>query len=101
MDPVTARVIDKGRKNERLLIQPQYQPWDVADQVAVIYCGVHGLLENVPMTQVAEFEKQYLQLLHAKHADDVLAVISSGKLTDDVTEKLTSAAKEVSARFNK
>jgi F-type H+-transporting ATPase subunit alpha len=101
MDPVTARVIDKGRKNERLLIQPQYQPWDVADQVAVIYCGVHGLLEKVPMDKVAEFEKQYLQLLHAKHADDVLAVIASGKLTDDVTAKLEAAAAEVSARFNK
>jgi F-type H+-transporting ATPase subunit alpha len=100
MDPVTARVIDKGRKNERLLIQPQYQPWDVADQVAVIYCGVHGLLEKVPMAKVAEFEKQYLQLLHAKHADDVLAVIASGKLTDDATAKLEAAAAEVSARFN-
>jgi F-type H+-transporting ATPase subunit alpha len=100
MDPVTARVIDKGRKNERLLIQPQYQPWEVADQVAVIYCGVHGLLEKVPMAKVAEFEQQYLQLLHAKHADDVLAVIAAGKLTDDVTAKLTAAAAEVAARFN-
>jgi F-type H+-transporting ATPase subunit alpha len=101
MDAVTARVIDKGRKNERLLIQPQYQPREVADQVAVIYCGVHGLLEKVPMDQVAEFEKQFLQLLHAKHSDDVLAVIASGKLTDDVTAKLTAAANDVSARFNK
>jgi F-type H+-transporting ATPase subunit alpha len=100
MDPVTARVIDKGRKNERLLIQPQYQPWDVADQVAVIYCGVHGLLEKVPMAQVAEFEKQFLQLLHAKHADDVLAVIAAGKLTDDVTAKLNAAAADVAARFD-
>jgi F-type H+-transporting ATPase subunit alpha len=101
MDAVTARVIDKGRKNERLLIQPQYQPREVADQVAVIYCGVHGLLEKVPMDQVAEFEKQFLQLLHAKHSDDVLAVIASGKLTDDVTAKLTAAANDVSARFNR
>jgi F-type H+-transporting ATPase subunit alpha len=62
---------------------------------------VHGLLEKVPMDKVAEFEKQYLQLLHAKHADDVLAVIASGKLTDDVTAKLEAAAAEVSARFNK
>jgi F-type H+-transporting ATPase subunit alpha len=100
MDPVTARVIDKGRKNERLLIQPQYQPWDVADQVAVIYCGVHGLLEKVPMAQVAEFEKQFLQLLHAKHTDDVLAVIAAGKLTDDVTAKLNAAAADVAARFD-
>ena len=100
IDPVTARVIDKGRKNERLLIQPQYHPWDVADQVAVIYCGVNGLLENVPLDKVAEFEKQFLQLIHARHNDDVLKVIAAGKLTDDVTDKLTKAAAEVSARFN-
>jgi F-type H+-transporting ATPase subunit alpha len=99
IDPVTARVIDKGRKNERLLIQPQYQPWEVQDQIAVIYCGVHGLLENVPLDQVAQFQKQLLQLLHARHKDDVLAVLAQGKLTDDVTDKLTAAAKEVAAQF--
>ena len=54
IDPVTARVIDKGRKNERLLIQPQYQPMEVADEVAVIFCGTRGLLENVPLDKVAE-----------------------------------------------
>ena len=99
MDPVTARVIDKGRKNERLLIQPQYHPWAVEDQVAVIYCGVNGLLENVPMDKVAEFEKQFIQLLHARHADDVLAVIKAGKLTDDVTDKLNKAAAEIAGQF--
>ena len=67
IDPVTARVIDKGRKNERLLIQPQYHPMAVEDEVAVIYSGVNGLLENVPLEKVAEFEKQYLQLLHARY----------------------------------
>lgn len=99
MDAVTARVIDKGRKNERLLIQPQYTPWPVAEQVAVIYCGVNGLLENVPLDKVAEFEKQYIQLLQARHADDVLAVIAQGKLTDDVTDKMRKAAAEVADRF--
>ncbi len=95
IDPVTARVIDKGRKNERLLIQPQYHPVEVADEVALIYCGVNGLLGNVPLDKVSEFEKQLLQLLHARHKDDVLAVIAQGKLTDDVTAKLTAAAAEV------
>ena len=99
MDAVTARVIDKGRKNERLLIQPQYHPWAVEDQVAVIYCGVNGLLENVPMDKVAEFEKQFIQLLHARHKEDVLDVIKSGQLTDDVTAKLTKAAAEVAGQF--
>jgi F-type H+-transporting ATPase subunit alpha len=98
IDPVTARVIDRGRKNERLLIQPQYQPWNVADQVAVIYCGVKGLLSDVPVDKVAEFEKSYLQLLHAKHAD-ALQVIASGKLTDEVTAALEAAATEVVASY--
>ena len=101
MDPVTARVIDKGRKNERLLIQPQYRPMPVEQEIAIIYCGVHGLLENVPLAKVPEFEKQYLQLLQAKHADDVLAELAQGKLTDDVAAKLTAAAKDVAASFTK
>ena len=100
IDPVTARVIDRGRKNERLLIQPQYQPWAVEDQVAVIFCGVNGLLGNVPVEKVAEFEKALLQLLHAKYQDDVMTPIAQGKLTDEVSEKLKAVATEVAARYN-
>ena len=100
IDPVTARVIDRGRKNERLLIQPQYKPWAVEDEVAVIYCGVNGLLGNVPVDKVADFQEALLQLLHAKHQADVLDVIKSGQLTDDCTAKLTAAANEVAARYN-
>ncbi len=99
IDPVTARVIDKGRKNERLLIQPQYKPVAVEDEVAVIFCGVNGLLENVAVDKVAEFEKQLLQLLHAKYQADVLDVLRSGKLTDEATEKLKAAAIDVAGRF--
>ncbi len=99
IDPVTARVIDKGRKNERLLIQPQYHPLAVEEEVAVIFCGTRGLLESVPADKVAEFEKQFLQLLHASHQADVLDVIRAGKLTDEVVEKLTAAANEVAQRF--
>ena len=99
IDPVTARVIDKGRKNERLLIQPQYHPMAVEKEIAVIFCGVNGLLERVPQDQVAEFEKQYLQLLEAKHADDVMAKLAQGILDDDISTKLTAAAKEVANRF--
>ena len=97
---MTARVIDKGRKNERLLIQPQYHPMAVEDEVAVIFAGTKGLLENVPLDKVAEFEKLYLQLIHAKHADDVLEPIRQGQLTDDVVAKLTAAANDVASRYN-
>lgn len=99
MDPVTARVIDKGRKNERLLIQPQYQPWPVEEEVAVIYCGTQGLLDKVPMDKVAEFQKQFLQLLHARHQADVLDQIKAGQLTDDVTAKLRAAALEIAGQY--
>ena len=99
IDPVTARVIDKGRKNERLLIQPQYQPVAVEEEVAVIYCGTKGLLEKVPMDKIAEFEKLFIQLLHAKYQKDVLDVIKSGQLTDEVTEKLALAAQEITSRY--
>ena len=100
MDAVTARVIDKGRKNERLLIQPQYHPMPVEHEIAIIYAGVNGLLGNVPLDKVAEFEQQYLQLLQAKHADDVLAPLAAGsQLTDEIAQKLTAAANDVAARF--
>ena len=98
IDAVTARVIDKGRKNERLLIQPQYSPMAVEDEVAVIYCGTRGLLENVPVEKVAEFEKNFLQLMHAKHPEAMVA-IRAGKLDDDIIGKLTSAAAEVAGAY--
>ena len=99
IDPVTAKVIDKGRKNERLLIQPQYEPCAVEEQIAVIYCGTKGLLESVPMDKVAEFEKLFIQYLKAKHQADVLDVLKSGVINDDVTGKLEQAAREITSKY--
>lgn len=99
IDPVTARTIDTGRKNERLLVQPQYKPVAVEEQVAVIYCGVNGLLENVPIDKVSEFEKLFIQYLHAKHQADVLDVLKSGKIDDDVQTKLKNAALEIAGKY--
>ncbi|MCH5245444.1 MAG: F0F1 ATP synthase subunit alpha [Muribaculaceae bacterium] len=98
IDPVTARVIDKGRKNERLLIQPQYRPVAVEEEVAVIFAGTKGLLEKVPADKVAEFEKLFIQLLHAKYQAD-LDTIKAGKLTDEVSAHLLEAADEIAARY--
>ena len=100
LDAVTARTIDKGRKNEQLLIQPQYSPMSVEEQVAVIYCGTQGLLENVPMDKVAEFEKLFLQLLKTKHQADVLDVLKSGVINDDVKAKLTAAARDITSKYS-
>jgi F-type H+-transporting ATPase subunit alpha len=99
IDPVTAMVIDKGRKNERLLIQPQYSPVPVEEEIAIIYCGTQGLLAPVPVEKVAEFEKLFLQLLHAKHQSDVLDELKKGNLNDEIAAKITEVAKEVANRF--
>lgn len=99
MDAVTARVIDKGRKNERLLIQPQYQPWPVEEQVAIIYCGTQGLLADLEMTDVAEFQQRLLMTLRSDHQADVLTPIRNGQLTDEVTATITRLAKETVATF--
>ncbi len=99
IDAVTARTIDTGRKNERLLVQPQYEPMAVEEQVAVIYCGVNGLLQKVPLEKVAEFEKLFLQYLHGKHQEDVLDVLRAGKIDDDVTAKLRAAVEEIANKY--
>jgi F-type H+-transporting ATPase subunit alpha len=99
IDPVTARVIDRGRKNQRLLIQPQYVPWPVENEIAVIYCGVNGLLEDVPLDKVAEFEELLLQLLKAKYQTEVLDQLKAGKLTDEVTSLLTKCATEIASKY--
>lgn len=99
IDPVTAKVIDTGRKNQQLLIQPQYQPWPVENQVAVIYCGVNGLLENVPLDKVEEFEQLFIQLLKTKYQTEVLDVLKAGKLTPEVETILKQTAQEVAAKY--
>ena len=99
IDPVTARTIDRGRKNQQILCQPQYHPWPVENQVAVIYAGVNGLLENVPLESVHEFENQYLQALQMSHQADVLDVLKSGKLTPEAESAMTAVAKEVADRI--
>ena len=99
IDPVTARTIDKGRKNERLLIQPQYHPMAVEEQIAVIFCGTRGLLSAVPMDKVAEFETEFIQMLQAGHKSDVLDVLRSGQLTAEVEGILTETAKAVSVKY--
>ncbi|MBQ0069319.1 MAG: F0F1 ATP synthase subunit alpha, partial [Bacteroidales bacterium] len=100
IDPVTARTIDTGRKNERLLVQAQYEPMLVEEQVAIIYCGVNGLLQKVPIESVGEFEKLFIQYLRAKHQADVLDVLRSGKIDDDVTSKIRAAAEEIAGKYN-
>ena len=89
MDPVTAQVIDKGQKNTRLLVQPQYSPMPVGQQIAILYCGVHGLLKEVPLDKVHDFEKA---LINNLQGTDVLESLQQGVIDDKITAKLDEVA---------
>ena len=99
MDKVTAQTLDKGRKNNRLLIQPQYAPMPVGEQIAVLFCGTHALMADIPLEKVSEFEGLFLDRMRASHAD-VLATLASGKIDSDVEAVLTKVAAEVVSQIN-
>ncbi len=95
MDSVTQMIIDRGRKNNALLIQPQYSPMPVAEQIAVLYCGTHNLLRNVAIASVKEFEKLFLAILRTNHKDSVLDRLAAGEIDDTMTNILESVAADV------
>jgi len=95
MDPVTRRTLDKGRKNAALLIQPQYSPFPVEKQIAIIYAGTKGLLFDLPVEKIEVFEKEYLHILELKHQKDVLDVLKTGVITEEVEKILAETAAEV------
>ena len=99
MDPVTALTIDKGQKNTRLLIQPQYSPMPVEKQIAILYCGTHGLLRNVPLDKVTDFERSFLEALEMNHRADVLDVLKSGVIDDDICKKIEKTADLMSKQY--
>ena len=92
LDAVTKAILDKGAKNVELLKQGQYSPMPVEKQIAMIYLGTHGLLAGVPMDQIVAFEKRYLEVLEMKHQADVLDVLKSGKITDEIMQILEQEA---------
>ncbi len=99
MDPVTAMAIDRGRKNNQLLIQPQYSPMPVGEQIAILYCGTHSLMRNIPISKVRAFQDAFLTNMRANHQADVLDVLASGKINDEVTALIEKVAAETAGQF--
>lgn len=98
LDAATKSTLDKGQRNVELLKQPQYTPYTVENQIASIYAGVKGLLRSVPVNKVKEFEADYLGLLNAKYKS-TLNDLKAGKFTDEITDVLEKAAKEVALKY--
>lgn len=99
LDPVTQMVINKGQKNTRLLVQPQYAPMPVEEEIAIIYCGTKGLLQHVPLKNIADFEQHFLEILRAKYRREVLDELLAGHLDEKVAALLDEAAGEAAGKF--
>ena len=98
LDAATKSVIDKGARNVEILKQAQNSPYTVEEQCAIIFSGTNGLIMDVPVNKVKQFETDYLAVLNASHSD-VLAALKAGKLSDEVVETLTKVTKEVASKF--
>ena len=99
LDETTRFVLDKGRRNVEILKQGQNQPMSVDKQVAILYCGMKGLLSKVPVENVKKFEEDYLAYLEKNHKD-VLNALGAGQIDDNLTGTLEKVAKELTARYN-
>ncbi len=95
LDPITAMALDKGRKNNKLLIQPQYSPMPVGEQIAILYCGVKGLLRDLEIDQVDDFQTAFLSKIRAFHTEDVLKPLSEGRIDDAVSSIIEKEAASI------
>jgi F-type H+-transporting ATPase subunit alpha len=98
LDKATLATLDKGAKNVEILKQGQYSPMAVEKQIAIIFCGTHGLLNNMPISKVKEFEKEYLDFLELKHKD-LLATLRKGVISTKEEDVLDSVAREIAAKY--
>ena len=98
MDAVTAMTLDRGRKNQQLLIQPQYSPMPVGEQIAILYCGVHGLMRQVPIDKVRQCQDQFLDKLRTS-APEVIETLAAGKIDDETTAKIEAVMADIAGTY--
>ena len=100
MDAVTAMTIDRGRKNNQLLIQPQYSPMAVGEQIAILYCGIHGLMRNVPVEKVIECQGTFLDKMRSTH-QDTIDFLASGKIDDNAIKVISDTMADIAGQYKK
>jgi F-type H+/Na+-transporting ATPase subunit alpha len=98
LDAATQRTIDRGRKNQEILKQAQYSPAPVAQQIAALYASINGYLDKVPVANIKEFERTYIEILESQHGE-ILNKIATGNWSDEVTTVLTAEAKSIMQKY--
>ncbi|MDR0436950.1 MAG: F0F1 ATP synthase subunit alpha [Bacteroidales bacterium] len=100
LDAATQHVLDKGARNVEILKQAQYAPVKVEHQIAIIFCGSNGLLKQVPIHEISNFERQFISILELSHKP-LLDELKAGKLSDETAETLTKEALALAKTFEK
>jgi len=98
LDASTLAILNKGAKNVEILKQGQYAPVPVEKQVAIIYCGTMGLLKDVPVNKVKEFEVEFIEFLDLKHRD-ILDLLKGGTLNNTITDTLEKVAADIAGKY--
>jgi F-type H+-transporting ATPase subunit alpha len=98
MDAVTAMTLDRGRKNNQLLIQPQYSPMPVGEQIAILYCGTHGLMAQVPVDKIRECQDTFLEKMRTSHKE-VIDTLGSGKIGDEQTQTIEQVMADIAGTY--
>ena len=98
LDAATTAILEKGKRNVEILKQPQYSPMTVEKQVAIIYLGSKGLVKNVPVNKIKEFEELFLSTL-AQRSPATLTTFQSGKLAPEAVEVVEKLAAELALRY--
>jgi len=98
LDAATMAILEKGKRNVEILKQPQYSPETVEKQIAIIYLGTKGLLKDVPVNKIKEFEELFLSTLEQR-SPETLKTFQSGKLADDAVKTVVDLAAELTAQY--
>jgi F-type H+-transporting ATPase subunit alpha len=101
LDPATQRQLDRGRRMVELLKQPQYTPYHVNDEVAAIFAGTQGFLDDVPAAQVAAFEQALLKLFHDEFPEVMEELERTRDLTPELSQKMSKIVADFKTHFGK
>jgi len=98
LDAATKLVIERGRRNQEILKQGQYQPSTVGEQVSIIYGSINGIMDLVPVAKVKEYEHEFLTILKSTKPE-ILDNLSKGKLEKEDTDYIMKFGKELAQKY--
>ncbi len=98
LDPATKAVLEKGARNVEILKQDQYSPMNVDEQIAIIFCGTRGLLMDLPVSRIRDFETEYIHYLQLNHKEE-MDTMKKGNLTDEIIRLLEKTAKDIARKY--